>query len=153
LNGGIRSLTGAIGHRDRANYRLRTITATIGIRGTHFSVLMCKADCRNPDGSLGEDGLYGQVLDGRIAVNPYGGASLAREFAAGESFRLANENSIPAPLFSPPPFLPDRLDPQARGGGPGGSPIASIGGIVPGGSGSGSPAANLNPLPGVTSGL
>jgi len=149
LNGGIRSLTGEIGHQDRSAFRLRTTTATVGVRGTHFSVLICKQDCRNPDGSLGEDGLYGEVLDGRIAVSPYGGASLEREFRAGESFRLVNENSIPGPLFSPPPFLPDKLDPQARSGGKGAAPIASVGGVVPG---SGSPAPNPDPLPGVTGG-
>jgi hypothetical protein len=147
LNGGVRSLTGAIGHRDHSAFRLRATTATVGVRGTHFSLLICKQDCRNPDGSLGEDGLYGQVFDGRIAVSPYGGASLEREFKAGESFRLVNENSIPGPLFSAPPFLPDRLDPQARSGG---APIASVGGVIPG---AGSPAANPDPLPAVTGGL
>ncbi|HZT62834.1 MAG TPA: FecR domain-containing protein, partial [Burkholderiales bacterium] len=149
LNGGVRSLTGEIGHRDRSAFRLRATTATVGVRGTHFSLLICKQDCRNPDGSLGEDGLYGEVLDGRIAVSPYGGASLEREFSAGESFRLVNENSVPGPLFSPPPFLPDKLDPQARSGGSA-APIASVGGVVPG---AGSPAPNLNPLPAVTGNL
>jgi hypothetical protein len=147
LNGGIRSLTGEIGHQDRSAFRLRATTATVGVRGTHFSLLICKQDCRNPDGSLGEDGLYGEVLDGRIAVSPYGGASLEREFSAGESFRLANENSIPGPLFSAPPFLPDKLDPQARSGGKAAAPIASVGGVVPG---AGSPVPNPNPLPAVT---
>src|SRR6266849_1817394 len=46
LRGGVRSLTGSIGHRNKANYRLRTPVATIGIRGTDFSVFMCQLDCR-----------------------------------------------------------------------------------------------------------
>lgn len=146
LNGGVRSLTGEIGHRDRSAFRLRTTTATVGVRGTHFSLLICRQDCRNADGSLGEDGLYGEVLDGRIAVSPYGGASLEREFGAGQSFRLANENSVPGPLFSPPPFLPDKLDPQARSDGKG-APIASVGSTVPG---AGPAVTNPNPLPAVT---
>jgi FecR protein len=114
LNGGLRSLTGMIGHRNRANYRMRTSTATIGVRGTHYGVLICKDDCRNEDGSLGENGVYGGVIEGRIAVSPYGGAPLEREFGAGEYFRLDNENSIPLRLFVPPAFFWDKLDPQAR---------------------------------------
>ena len=114
LRGGVRSLTGLIGHRDHAHYRLRTPTSTIGIRGTHYSVLICRQDCLNADGTLGEDGLYGGVTEGRIAVSPYGGGALEREFGAGEFFRLVDENSVPARLFQPPSFFWDRLDPQAR---------------------------------------
>jgi len=116
LSGGLRSLTGMIGHRDRGHYRVRTKTSAIGVRGTHYSVLICKEDCRLADGSLGEDGLYGGVIDGRIAVSPYGGGTLEREFGAGEYFRLENEHSIPVPLFVPPSFFWDKLEPQARSG-------------------------------------
>src|SRR5580765_1957029 len=117
LRGGLRSLTGLIGHRDRSHYRLRTRTANIGIRGTHYSVLMCEQNCTNADGSLGEDGLYGGVIEGRIAVGPYGGTTLEREFGAGEYFRLDSATSIPFPVFTPPSFFWDRLEPQARAGG------------------------------------
>ena len=148
LNGGVRSLTGLIGRRDHAHYRLRAPTATIGIRGTHFSLLICKHDCTEPDGSLGADGLYGGVLEGRIAVSPYGGGALEREFGAGEFFHLVDEKSVPAPLFSPPPFFQDRLDPQARAGGATDSPISTIGKVVPGVN-----PAPANPVAGVTGGL
>ena len=143
LNGGIRSLTGLIGHRDRANYRLRTTTSTIGIRGTHYSVLICKQDCKYADGSLGPDGLYGGVIDGRIAVSPYGGAALEREFGAGEYFRLDSENAIPVPLFAPPQFFWDKSSLQSRAGGrtfagvpwarepaPGGDPTGIAGSLL-----------------------
>jgi len=117
LRGGLRSLTGLIGHHDRSHYRVRTRTAYIGIRGTHYSVLMCEQNCTNADGSLGEDGLYGGVIEGRIAVGPYGGTALEREFGAGEYFRLDSANAIPTPLFTPPSFFWDKLEPQARSGG------------------------------------
>ena len=117
LSGGVRSLTGLIGHRNRSHYRMRTITTAIGIRGTHYSVLICKQDCRNADGTLGEDGVYGGVIDGRIAVSPYGGAALEREFSAGEYFRLESATSVPEKMFVPPSFFWDRLEPQARLGG------------------------------------
>jgi len=38
LKGGLRAITGLIGHRNRASYQLRTPTVTIGIRGTEFGV-------------------------------------------------------------------------------------------------------------------
>src|SRR5882672_7997677 len=74
LSGGVRSLTGLIGHRNRSNYRMRTTMTSIGIRGTHYSVLICNQDCKLDDGRIGEDGVYGGVIEGRIAVSPYGGA-------------------------------------------------------------------------------
>jgi len=117
LSGGVRSLTGLIGHRNRSNYRMRTTMTSIGIRGTHYSVLICNQDCKLDDGRIGEDGVYGGVIEGRIAVSPYGGAALEREFGAGEYFRLASANSIPEPFFAPPPFFWDKREPQARASG------------------------------------
>ncbi len=96
------------------SYRLRVSVATIGIRGTDFSVVMCQRDCRDSDGSVAAKGLYGEVLEGRIAVTPLDDRLLEREFAAGEFFHLADEHSTPAPLFLPPPFLRSKADEQAR---------------------------------------
>jgi len=114
LKGGARSVTGLIGRRNRMSYRLRVSVATIGIRGTDFSVVMCQRDCRDSDGGLAAKGLYGEVLEGRIAVTPLDDRVLEREFAAGEFFYLADERSTPAPLFLPPPFLRSKADEQAR---------------------------------------
>jgi hypothetical protein len=114
LKGGARSVTGLIGRRNRMSYRLRVSVATIGIRGTDFSVVMCQRDCRDSDGGLAAKGLYGEVLEGRIAVTPLDDRLLEREFAAGEFFHLADERSTPTPLFLPPPFLRSKADEQAR---------------------------------------
>lgn len=38
IRGGLRTITGLVGSRDRKSYQLRTQVATIGIRGTQFSV-------------------------------------------------------------------------------------------------------------------
>src|SRR5258707_8744649 len=114
LKGGARSVTGLIGRRNRMSYRLRVSVATIGIRGTDFSVVVCQRDCRDSDGGLAAKGLYGEVLEGRIAVTPLDDRMLEREFAAGEFFYLADERSAPAPLFLPPPFLRSKADEQAR---------------------------------------
>ena len=114
LKGGARSVTGLIGRRTRSNFRLRIPIATIGIRGTDFSVVMCQRDCRESDGSIAAKGLYGEVIQGRIAVTPLEDRFLEREFGAGEFFHLADERSSPTPLFLPPPFLGSTQDEQAR---------------------------------------
>jgi hypothetical protein len=88
--------------------------ATIGIRGTDFSVVMCQRDCRDSDGTTAAKGLYGEVIQGRIAVTPFEDRLLEREFGAGEFFHLADERSSPTPLFLPPPFLRSKQDEQAR---------------------------------------
>ena len=46
VKGGMRALTGAIGKRGDVNaYQLKANTATVGIRGTDFSVRLCQQDC------------------------------------------------------------------------------------------------------------
>lgn len=63
VKGGLRSLTGLIGKRgNRDAYKLNTTVATIGIRGTHFRLLLCQADC---GGNL-SDGLHINVINGII---------------------------------------------------------------------------------------
>ncbi|HEX9365053.1 MAG TPA: FecR family protein [Vicinamibacterales bacterium] len=124
LKGGVRSVTGLIGRRTRGNFRLRVSVATIGIRGTDFSVVMCQSDCRDSDGGAAATGLYGEVIEGRIAVTPLDDRLLEREFGAGEFFYLADEHSTPAPLLLPPPFLRGKQDEQTRFMEPG---VTSIG--------------------------
>src|SRR5256885_5361465 len=114
LKGGARSVTGLIGRRTRSNFRLRVPVATIGIRGTDFSVVMCQRDCKESDGSTAASGLYGEVIQGRIAVTPFEVRLPERESGAGEFFHLADERSSPPPLFLPPPFLRSAQDEQAR---------------------------------------
>jgi len=54
---------------------------------------------------------------GRIAVGPTRKPRSSAEFGAGEYFRLDSANAIPTPLFTPPSFFWDKLEPQARSGG------------------------------------
>ena len=56
FRGGLRTITGAIGHRNRNAYRVTTPVATIGIRGTEYLVL------------LDDSGMIVTVGDGSIAV-------------------------------------------------------------------------------------
>ncbi len=111
LRGGVRTLTGLIGRTDRNSYRVRTPSATVGIRGTHYTLVICQRDCLNSDGSLATDGTYGGVLEGRVALTNQGGE---REFGIDEYFFVADINTPPKPLVGRPGFLHDRLESRAR---------------------------------------
>jgi len=76
LKGGLRSVTGLIGKRNRDAVRVTTTTATIGIRGTHFGALMCQNDCGGIATTTGrppENGLHLDVTDGAIVVRNQAG--------------------------------------------------------------------------------
>lgn len=108
LRGGLRTVTGAIGAlRDREHYRVRTPTATIGIRGTHYVLLQCDNDC----GAGAQNGTYGGVSDGRIGVENQTGE---HQFGAQEFFHVASAQTVPQGLIAPPAFLYDRLEGQER---------------------------------------
>jgi hypothetical protein len=114
LKGGMRTITGLIGKANQKNYAVRTSTATIGIRGTHFSVVSCNNDCRNPDGTQGANGTFGAVTDGRITVSNESGQ---REFGQQDFFHVPTAASAPVRLLAPPAILNDR-SPGTRGRSP-----------------------------------
>ena len=68
LRGGLRTVTGVIGRVNQDAYRLETPVGYIGVRGTHYTVVQCAAECLNKDGSVAPSGAYGGVSDGRIGV-------------------------------------------------------------------------------------
>ncbi len=102
LKGGLRSVTGLLGKRNREKFQLRTPNATIGIRGTTFSVQWVQA----AGGAL-QPGLHVLVLDGLINVSNQGGAQL---FKAGQFGFVGGPASAPVVVpnnpgmqFTPPP--------------------------------------------------
>ncbi len=70
VKGGFRSITGAIGKADKADYQVRTPVATIGIRGTDYTAVYCDAGC---DRGM-DKGLYVGVTDGGVTLRNGGGA-------------------------------------------------------------------------------
>ena len=113
LKGGLRTVTGLIGRTRHDNYRIDSVTATIGIRGTHFALMSCQAgSCLNADGSKAKDGLYGGVTDGIVAAITKTGEY---RFGAGDAFFAASIDSPVDKLIGPPVFLSDRLEGQKRG--------------------------------------
>jgi len=79
LKGGMRTITGLIGRSDRANYALKTPSATIGIRGTEFT-----AEFR--------DALRAFCVQGLIALENGGGSLL---LAGGQGAFVANFTTQP----------------------------------------------------------
>lgn len=106
VKGGLRSVTGLLGKRNKERFQLKTPTATIGIRGTTFT-----ADFIGPAGTAlpGQHapGLYVSVLDGLIVVTNAGGS---QQFSAGQ-FGFVRGITVPPVIvpampelkFSPPP--------------------------------------------------
>lgn len=111
LQGGIRTLTGLIGRSRPDRYRMNTPLATVGIRGTAFSLVQCDDDCEADDGSKAPDGSYGVVFEGRVAVANLGGEL---EFGTDEAFFVPDARTAPQALVARPRFLRDRLEARAR---------------------------------------
>lgn len=101
LKGGLRTVTGLIGKRgNRDAYQGKSVTATIGVRGTGFDIRVCQNDC----GVL-QDGTYFSLRSGSIVVNNQQGELTMN---AGE-FSFAGFNQTPMLLprdpgigFTPP---------------------------------------------------
>ena len=86
IKGGLRSITGLLGKRRPNSYALKTVVATIGIRGTHYGALLCQADCggvlNNARQGLA-DGLHVDVAQGAIDVTNRGGQTVVGQGSFG----------------------------------------------------------------------
>lgn len=124
VRGAVRVVTGAIGKRDPANFRMTTPTATIGVRGTEF--IARESDCQGAGCTADErPGLTLSVLQGRVVVSNQAVGEL--EVPAGQTVYVAAlapaAPSIPvapaapaAPSLSPPtaPVPPAGEAPRPR---------------------------------------
>jgi len=111
LKGGFRAVSGLIGRVEHDNYKVRTETSTIGIRGTDYAVRDCRGDC----GQGVRNGLYGRVLGlssgtNQVTLTNNTGVTV---FGINQNFYVAGPNSRPQPLLQPPTFV--SLRPQGRG--------------------------------------
>ena len=138
--GAIRTVTGAIGKRVHEDFRLKTPTATIGIRGTDFETIetFCGTAGCAPEQ---RPGLTVIVYKGRVAVSNDVGTT---EVPEGSTLRV-RARSEPATFRDAPPAAPTIAPPRGGGkggGGGGGEPVDGDGlrndGAGAGGSGGGS---------------
>jgi len=103
IKGGFRTITGAIGHKNKNSYQVRTTVATIGIRGTHYSLVLCQqSSCSDKETGDVEDGLYGGVADGSIVIENQTGI---HRFNNDQFFQLTSANSKPVEFLLPPAIL------------------------------------------------
>jgi hypothetical protein len=114
LRGGLRTVTGLIGHLHKANYGVQTPSATIGIRGTVWGATHCvESECKNPDGTSAKPGTYGEVKSGVIAVSNH---APEVEFGANTAFYVADQNSAPTRLLVAPEFVTAQLPTRTLNG-------------------------------------
>lgn len=107
LKGGFRAVTGIIGKRLRSAYKMKTVTATIGIRGTDYTARLCNKDCNKAFGNLTAsnniaDGLYVGVNQGGIDVSNDLGTLGLDELQFGY---VKDATTAPVALLNAPEFL------------------------------------------------
>ena len=88
IKGGMRTISGKIGKTDSEDYKLDAVVATIGIRGTDFTV-----------DKLG-DKVSGSVNSGKINVAAKGGSN--KNISAGRSFSLNGPQAVIVEFKTPP---------------------------------------------------
>jgi hypothetical protein len=108
LKGGFRAITGVIGKRLRSVYQVKTVVATIGIRGTDYTARLCNKDCSNNFGIASSrtesviDGLYIGVIDGGVLLKNNLGTLNLDELQYGY---VKDAGSAPIALLNAPEFL------------------------------------------------
>lgn len=122
IKGGLRTITGQVGKRgNQDSYRMKTPTATIGIRGTIYDATYCTGD------SCGviKPGLYLAVSDGQVVITNSAGVQTTLQVTAGQYVYVQSPNTPPVVLptkpnipFNPPPSVGAgaRGSQQAQGG-------------------------------------
>lgn len=137
VNGGVRSITGLLGKRNKEKFALKTPAGTIGIRGTTFVAQFVAPGGGAPASSNATPqtsaaglagvppsaglvpGLYVQVTDGQIIMSNRGGTS---NFAAGQFGYVASATTPPVVVptnpgikFTPPPVFNSSTGPATGG--------------------------------------
>ena len=107
IKGGLRAVTGIIGKRLRTSYKMRTVNATIGVRGTDYTARLCNQDCNQAFGNLTVDG---QIDDGLYVGVNSGGISLSNQLGSLDLDELQygyvkDATTAPVALLSAPEFL------------------------------------------------
>ncbi len=106
VKGGVRAVTGAIGHQNQDNLQVNAVVATVGIRGTGFNLTYCQNECLNTDKTVAKEGLYAGVFEGKISLKNQAASDV---LGVNQYYYVADQNTAPKKLLQPPNFLPDPL--------------------------------------------
>ena len=109
VKGGVRAVTGAIGRENKDNLKINAVVATVGIRGTGFNINVCEGNCFNPDKTPVKDGLYAGVFEGKIVVK---NEVSVEAVGVNQYLYVADKDTAPKFILTPPNFLPDPLTGQ-----------------------------------------
>ncbi|MBI4207263.1 MAG: FecR domain-containing protein [Betaproteobacteria bacterium] len=120
LAGGMRALTGVLARRHAPSYRVETVVATIGIRGTGFDAF-CTGACVDPGvqdkpppapPGTPEDGLVVNTWEGTIEVRNPAGVQVVE---VGQTVQVAAREQPPRPIPDVPDYMRDAPGPRPDG--------------------------------------
>ncbi len=134
MRGALRTLTGAIGKTNHDEYRMKTPTATVGVRGTEYVAEQTVCDPRCAPGPRA--GLRVAVTQGRIVLLTNGGEI---EVGTGQAAAAESADAPPQPAERGPVLPPiSSAQPRERptGGTTGSATGSAAGGATGGTSGS-----------------
>ncbi|WP_236860730.1 FecR family protein [Candidatus Reidiella endopervernicosa] len=104
IKGGMRTITGKIGKKDKSKYKVNTPVASIGIRGTHYGLQLCTSGSCN-----GDDGLFGGIYEGAIVLgnesgeHPIGADGWNWFYVPAEGGDPQRLDALPAPMAEAEP--------------------------------------------------
>jgi hypothetical protein len=107
VKGSLRAVTGQVSKRGNLNaYKMKTSTATIGVRGTSYDLKVCEDNCTGL-----ANGIYFLVVEGMVEVTTGSGS---KAFTAGQYGYVKDNSSLPVLLpevpklgLEMPPFESD----------------------------------------------
>ena len=130
IKGGLRTITGQVGKRgNQDSYRMKTPTATIGIRGTIYDATYCIGDSC---GAI-KPGLYLAVTDGQVVITNSAGVQTTIPVVAGQYVYVQSPTTPPVVLPRPPELPPFNPPPVVGSGGSQGGQRGATGGGTGGG--------------------
>ena len=96
------------------------------MRGPDYAAVLCQGDCRNNDGTLAKDGLYGRTLGQSHGTNRIDVVNEKdqKSFGINENFYVADSKSVVQPLLVAPDFVSNKLEGRKQSSGSGTNPAA-----------------------------
>ncbi len=99
LRGGLRSVSGLLGKRNKEKFTLHTPSATIGIRGTTFFLEYLTGNADGADASRLDPGLHVYVSDGGISLTNQAGFF---QYDPGQYGYIKDDQAKPVKMFANP---------------------------------------------------